>query len=48
MDDKNLKYKIESETLRRLIKHLQENNELQNIFTTIKFFTIMKGMKIYL
>ena len=31
MDDKNLKYKIESETLRRLIKHLQENNELQNI-----------------
>ena len=26
-----IKYKIESETLRRLIKHLQENNELQNI-----------------
>jgi len=31
MDDKNLKYKIESATLRRLIKHLQENTDLQNI-----------------
>ena len=31
MDNKNLKYKIESETLRRLIKHLQENTDLQNI-----------------
>ena len=31
MDDKNIKYKIESATLRRLIKHLQENNDLQNI-----------------
>ena len=31
MEDKNLKYKIESATLRRLIKHLQENTDLQNI-----------------
>ena len=31
MDDKNLKYKIESATLRRLIKHLQDNTDLQNI-----------------
>ena len=31
MDDKKLKYKIESATLRRLIKHLQENTDLQNI-----------------
>ena len=31
MDDKNLKYKIESATLRRLIKHLQQNTDLQNI-----------------
>ena len=31
MDDKNLKYKIESATLRRLIEHLQENTDLQNI-----------------
>jgi hypothetical protein len=31
MDDKDLKYKIESATLRRLIKHLQENTDLQNI-----------------
>ena len=31
MDNKNLKYKIESATLRRLIKHLQENTDLQNI-----------------
>ena len=31
MDDKNLKYEIESATLRRLIKHLQENTDLQNI-----------------
>ena len=31
MDDKNLKYKIESATLWRLIKHLQENTDLQNI-----------------
>jgi len=31
MDDKSLKYKIESATLRRLIKHLQENTDLQNI-----------------
>ena len=31
MDDKNLKYKIESATLRRLIRHLQENTDLQNI-----------------
>ena len=31
MDDKNLKYKIESATLRRLIKHIQENTDLQNI-----------------
>ena len=31
MVDKKLKYKIESATLRRLIKHLQENTDLQNI-----------------
>ncbi len=31
MEDKNLKYKIESATLRRLIKHLQQNTDLQNI-----------------
>ena len=31
MNDQNLKYKIESATLRRLIKHLQENTDLQNI-----------------
>ena len=31
MDDKNLKYKIESATLRRLIRHLQDNTDLQNI-----------------
>ena len=31
MEDKNLKYKIESATLWRLIKHLQENTDLQNI-----------------
>ncbi len=31
MDDRNLKFKIESATLRRLIKHLQENTDLQNI-----------------
>ena len=31
MDDKNLKHKIESATLRRLIKHLQQNTDLQNI-----------------
>ena len=31
MEDKNLKYKIESATLRRLITHLQENTDLQNI-----------------
>ena len=31
MDDRNLKFKIDSATLRRLIKHLQENTDLQNI-----------------
>ena len=31
MNDQNLKYKIESAALRRLIKHLQENTDLQNI-----------------
>ena len=31
MTNKELKLKIESATLRRLIKHLQDNKDLQNI-----------------